>query len=226
MLAKTYNQKGEEVGKTQLPKAVFEVKINPDLVYQVATSQLSNQRQSIAHTKDRGEVSGGGKKPWRQKGTGRARHGSTRSPIWRHGGVAFGPRNEKVYARKINKKMKRLALKMVLSAKAQGNLVLLVDSFDLAEAKTRILAANLRNIREKAEGAQKGSILIAVPKYDRKFYLAARNIAGVKTIEAAKLNTLDLLGSKFLMLSKDSVGVINETFAAAEENEDAKKEKE
>ncbi len=227
MLAKTYNQKGEEVGKTQLPKTVFEVKINPDLVYQVVTSQLSNQRQSIAHTKNRGEVSGGGKKPWKQKGTGRARHGSTRSPIWRHGGVAFGPRNEKVFGRKINKKMNRLALKMVLSAKAQNNWILVVDSLEAAEIKTKVLAASLMNIREKAEGAQKGSILIALPKYDRKLYLAARNIAGVKTIEAAKLNSLDLLSSKFLMLPKDAVAVIRDTFAKGDEGDaEIKKEKE
>lgn len=227
MLAKTYNQKGEEVGKTQLPKTVFEVKINPDLIYQVVTSQLSNQRQSIAHTKDRGEVSGGGKKPWKQKGTGRARHGSTRSPIWRHGGVAFGPRNEKNFERKINKKMNRLALKMVLTAKAQGNFILVVDNLDLPEVKTKILAASLKAIREKAEGAAKGTMLIALPKYDRKFYLAARNLKGVKTIEAAKLNSLELLSSKFLMLSKDAIGTIKETFAKNEEGSEAdKKEKE
>lgn len=224
MLVKTYNQKGEEVGNTQLPKAVFEQKINPDLIYQVVTSQLSNQRQSIAHTKDRGEVSGGGRKPWKQKGTGRARHGSTRSPIWRHGGVAFGPRNDKNFARKINKKMRTLATFMVLSAKAKDNLLCVLDNLEVAEAKTRLLADTVKNLRGKVQGLKKGTIMIAVPKYDRKFALAARNLEGVKTIEASKLNSLELLSAKFLVLPKESVKTIKDTFLKSEGKEEAKEE--
>jgi len=120
MEAIVYNQKGEKLNAVNLPESVFGLKMNPDLVYQVAVTQAANRRRITAHTKDRGEVSGGGKKPWRQKGTGRSRHGSNRSPIWRHGGVVFGPRNDKVYGGKINKKMRRKALAMVLSAKASA----------------------------------------------------------------------------------------------------------
>jgi large subunit ribosomal protein L4 len=224
MLVKTYNQKGEEVGKAQLPKTVFDVKVNPDLIYQVVTSQLSNQRQNIAHTKGRGEVSGGGRKPWKQKGTGRARHGSNRSPIWRHGGVAFGPTNEKNFARKINKKMKKLAMFMVLSVKAKNNLLYVLDDLEVKEPKTRLLADTVKNLRDKIEGLKKGTIIIAMPKYDRMLVLAAKNLKGVKTIEAAKLNSLELLSAKFLVLPKDSIGTIKETFQKAEEEEEVEKE--
>jgi large subunit ribosomal protein L4 len=123
--------------------------------------------------------------------------------------------------------MNRLALKMVLSAKAQNNWLLVVDNLDLAELKTKTLAVSLKNIRKNAGGGDKGTMLIALPKYDKKLYLAARNIAGVKTIEAAKLNSLELLSSKFLMLPKDAVSVIKDTFAKGDEGVGGvKKEKE
>lgn len=134
------NQQGEEVGTALLPKDVFEVKLNRDLVYQVAVSQMANRRKVLANTKDRGEVSGGGRKPWRQKHTGRARAGSTRSPIWRHGGVAMGPTKERVFKKKINKKMKRIALSMVLSEKAKNNLLIIVDGLKLEKVKTKLMA--------------------------------------------------------------------------------------
>lgn len=222
MLVKTYNQKGEEVGKTQLPKQMFEVKVNPDLVYQVVTSQMANKRQVLAHTKDRGEVSGGGKKPWRQKGTGRARHGSTRSPIWRHGGVSFGPRKERVFGKKINKKMRRKALFMVLSAKAANDMLYVLDNFDLPEAKTKYAAETLNNLRKKIDNLKSGTILIAMPDYDRKMVLAARNIPGVRTLEASKLSPLELLSVKYLLLPKKTIETIKETFQeekGAEEGE-------
>ena len=117
------NQKGEKLKETLLPKEIFEVKSNNDLIHQVVVSQMSNRRKNIAHTKDRSEVSGGGRKPWRQKGLGKARHGSIRSPIWIGGGVTFGPTKERVFKKKINKKMRRKALFMVLSAKAKNNLL-------------------------------------------------------------------------------------------------------
>ena len=110
-----YNLKGEKIGTTVLPKEIFEVKINPDLIHQIAVSQSANRRRVIAHTKDRSDVSGGGRKPWRQKGTGRARHGSIRSPIWRGGGITFGPTKERVFSQKAPKRMKRKALFMVLT---------------------------------------------------------------------------------------------------------------
>src|SRR3989344_4067362 len=116
-----YNQNGEVAGSVNLPKEIFEVKFNADLVHQIAVSQMANKRQVSAHTKIRSEVRGGGKKPWRQKGTGRARHGSIRSPLWRGGGITFGPRNDKVYEKDIPKKMRRKALLMALSQKAKNS---------------------------------------------------------------------------------------------------------
>jgi len=137
MLVNAYNQKGEEIGKTELPKEIFEVGLNSDLVYQVVLSQTANRRQVLAKTKDRSEVRGGGRKPWRQKGTGRARHGSIRSPIWKGGGVTFGPTTEKVFKKIIPKKMRRKALFMVLSAKAKENLILVLDKLEIEKPKTK-----------------------------------------------------------------------------------------
>jgi large subunit ribosomal protein L4 len=205
MLAKTYNQKGEVAGQIELPKDLFEVKINPGLVYQVAMTQMANRRQGNAHSKGRGEVSGGGKKPWRQKGTGRARHGSNRSPIWRHGGVSFGPTNEKVYGGKINKKMRRKALAMVLSAKLADNALIMMDKLAVDQPKTKEISTMLANIRKSVESFKNGTILIALPGYEKNLILASRNIAGVETIEAVKLNVLDLLNTKYLLMPVKSI---------------------
>ncbi|MCC2631048.1 MAG: ribosomal protein large subunit ribosomal protein, partial [Candidatus Paceibacter sp.] len=137
MEAKIYNQTGKEAGKVTLPEAVFGASWNADLVHQVAVSMMSNAREPIAHTKTRGEVRGGGKKPWQQKGLGRARHGSSRSPIWVGGGVAHGPRNDKNYSKKINRKMKTAALYTLLSKKFKDGEIIFVDalSFDAPKAK-------------------------------------------------------------------------------------------
>src|SRR3989344_1087428 len=132
-----YNQKGQESGKITLPEKVFGLPWNADLVHQVVVSMTSSMRHSIAHTKTRGEVSGGGKKPWQQKGTGRARHGSTRSPIWVGGGIAHGPRSEKDYDRKINKKAKTKALHVILSQKFRDGEILFVDSLSFGSPKAK-----------------------------------------------------------------------------------------
>ena len=208
MLAKTYNQKGEVAGQIELPKDLFEVKVNPDLVYQVAVTQMGNRRQSNAHTKGRGEVSGGGKKPWKQKGTGRARAGSNRSPVWRHGGVVFGPTNEKVYGGKINKKMRRKALAMVLSAKLADNSLIMMDKLVVDQPKTKEMVMILANIRKSVETFKSGTILIALPGYEKTVILASRNIDGVETIEAAKLNVLDLLNTKYLLMPVKAIDSI------------------
>ena len=227
MLATIYNQKGEAVGQTELPKNIFEVKNNPELMYQVVTTQSANRRQGTAHTKTRGEVSGGGKKPWRQKGTGRARVGSTRSPIWRKGGTVFGPNNKKVFGGKINKKMRRAALEMALSAKASGNFLVVVDTINPTEPKTRIVAQALANLKKNVSTFKKGTILIALPKYEVQTVKAARNLVDVKTLEASKLNVLDVLNSKYLLLPKDSIKVIATTLAGeAQMNEDVAKDSE
>src|SRR3989344_3105619 len=135
MKVAVYNQEGKEAGDITLPKEIFEVPFNADLVHQVMISQTANARQVSAHTKNRGEVRGGGRKPWRQKGTGRARAGSTRGPIWKGGGVSGGPRNEKNYERTIPANMRKKAMFMVLSQKAKGNLLVVMDSLEFPEAK-------------------------------------------------------------------------------------------
>jgi len=205
MQVTTYNQKGEAVGKIELPKDLFEVKISSELVYQVAVTQMGNRRQGNAHAKGRGEVSGGGKKPWRQKGTGRARQGSIRSPQWRHGGVVFGPCKDKVYGGKINKKMRRKALAMVLSAKAADNSLMMLETLEISEPKTKQMAQILENIKKVNPNFEKGKTLIALSGSEKNTVLASRNIAGVQTIEAVKLNVLDLLNTKCLLMPVGAV---------------------
>ena len=146
MFIKVLNQKGKEVGETELPKEIFEVPMNPDLVHQVVLVQAANRRRKIAKTKDRSEVRGGGKKPWRQKGTGRARHGSIRSPIWRGGGVTFGPTGREVFKKRIPKKMRRKALFMVLSAKAKENLICVLDNLKIEKPKTKFMVEILEKL--------------------------------------------------------------------------------
>ena len=212
MKVKVYNQKGEEVGTTVLPKEVFEREINPDLIHQVAVCMMANQRHPWAHTKDRGEVSGGGRKPWRQKGTGRARHGSIRSPIWVGGGVAHGPRKEKKYKKRIPKRMKRQALLSVLSGKVKDNELVVLDKLEIDTPKTKKMAEIIKNLKEKAKVIEKNSLLIAIPKKDDNIIRSAYNIPKVEVIEARNLNVLELLKYKYLVLPKDSIKVIKETF--------------
>jgi len=212
MLVKTYDTNGKEVGQTRLPSEIFDVKINPDLVHQVVVSQMANRRRVIAHTKGRGEVRGGGRKPWRQKGTGRARAGSIRSPIWRGGGVTFGPRKERVFKKKIPKKMRRKALFMVLSGKLKNNLLIVLDELKLEKAKTKFLTKLIENWKLRIENFKEGSILIALPEYDRNIILAAQNLPGVNTLLAHNLNALDALSFKYLIMPKESIKVIKKIF--------------
>lgn len=206
MLIKTYDQSGKEVSQTRLPSEVFGVEINHDLLYQVAVWLMANRRRVVAHTKGRAEVSGGGKKPWRQKGTGRARHGSIRSPLWRGGGATFGPTKEKVFKRKINKKIRRRALLMALSSKAKNNSLVLLDELKLATVKTKLMAKILAVLPIK------GSCLLVLPKMDKNVILAARNLPNLETRQAKDLNALDLLQFKYLLMPKESIKTIKETF--------------
>jgi large subunit ribosomal protein L4 len=208
MLVKCYAQTGKVVSQTRLPSEIFGVKINPDLVHRVAVSQTANRRRLIAHAKDRSEVRGGGKKPWRQKGTGRARHGSIRSPIWRGGGVTFGPTKERVFKKKINKKMRRKALLMVLSAKAKNNLLVLLDKIKLEKPKTKLMAEVLGKLPCKEK-----STLVVLPGMDKNLILALRNLPDTETVQAKDLNALDLLNFKYLVMPKESVKIIKDTFA-------------
>ncbi|MCD6233374.1 50S ribosomal protein L4 [bacterium] len=202
-----YNQEGKEIENMVLPKEVFGIKMNLDLVHQVVVSQMANRRKPIAHTKDRGEVRGGGRKPWRQKGTGRARAGSNRSPIWIGGGVTFGPRKEKKFKKRIPKKMKRKALFMVLSEKARRNQIVLLDKFDIKNIKTKIVFNVLSKIPLESRNA-----LIILPKYDKNIILSSRNIPKIDTCQAKDINALDILSFKYLVMPKESIKVIKETF--------------
>lgn len=203
-----YNQQGKVEGSATLPKEIFEVKFNADLVHQVAVSLMGNKRQISAHTKDRSEVRGGGKKPWKQKGTGRARHGSIRSPLWKGGGITFGPRNDKIYATEIPKKMRRKALFMVLSEKAKSSQLIVLDSMDLETGKTKEMAKILKNLPSTGHSA-----LIALPNYDKKVFLAARNIKKTDIDDARNLNVLDLLNHKYLLIPKETIKTIEKVFA-------------
>ncbi len=206
MKADLHNIKGEKEKEINLPESVFGVKINSDLIYQVARMQMLLRRQNTAHTKDRSEKRGGGRKPWRQKGTGRARHGTRRSPLWRGGGVTFGPRNERNYKKKINKKVKRKAVFMVLSAKKEKEMIFFVSSLDVKEPKTKEVKNFLKNtFCDK-------STLIVLPEVDKKIILATRNIENVDTIQAKDLNALDLLSYKYLVLPEKAVDVIEKNF--------------
>ena len=207
MKISVYNKQGKEIEKIVLPKEIFGLAPNLDLVHQVVVGQQANKRRPIAHTKTRAEVRGGGRKPWRQKGLGRARHGSIRSPIWIGGGVTFGPRRNVVFKKKIPKKMKRKALFTVLSDKVKNNLLVLVDDLEIAEPKTKLMV----NILEKLPSKKKSS-LIALPKIDQKLIKACQNIPKVITIQAKDLNSLDLVSFKYLVMPKESVKVIKETF--------------
>ncbi len=202
-----YNIQGEKTGTIELSEKIFGLKINNDLVYQAIAVQMAGRRTPLAHTKERGEVRGGGRKPWRQKGTGRARHGSIRSPIWRGGGITFGPRKEKVFAKKINKKAKRKALLMALSSKVKDKELVILDKLELKEPKTKLMAEIISKLFKKQP-----SVLVATAKKDEKIIRANRNLSYTKTIAANSLNIIDLLSFKYLFLDKEAIKVIEKTY--------------
>jgi len=207
-----YNIEGKEVSKVSVPEAVFGLAWNGDLVHQVVTSIESSKRHSIAHTKDRGEVRGGGKKPWRQKGTGRARHGSRRSPIWVGGGVTFGPRNEKDYTRKVNKKMKTKALYTILSQKLRDGEILFVDSIAFTEPKTKEAKQVLSGLAQ-AKGYEtlatkrKNTAYIATDAHDPVAKKSFDNFGNIKLDEVRNLNPVDLLTYKYVIIENPEVSV-------------------
>jgi large subunit ribosomal protein L4 len=203
--AKVYNQKGKEIGEVKLPAKVFGLSWNADLVHQVITSMLSDSRVIYAHTKDRGEVRGGGIKPWKQKGTGRARHGSTRSPIWVHGGISHGPNSFKNYGRKINKKMKVKALYTILSRKLKDGEILFVDKFEIAKPKTieaLEILSSLGKIKTSSDilSKKKNSATIAISGKKPAFEKSFANIGNVKVDEVRNINPVDLLNMKYLVI--------------------------
>ena len=205
MEVKVYNQEAKDAGNIKLSDDLFGLEWNDELVHQVAVSMMSNKRVAIAHTKGRGEVRGGGKKPWRQKGTGRARHGSIRSPIWVGGGVAHGPSKDKNYSKKINKKMKRKAFFTAFSQKIRDNEVIFVDKLTLNNEKTKEAAGILKNLSgvkgfEKLSTKRKNRAVLALDKKESKIDKSFRNISGMYVSGIKSVNLLDLLTYKYVVV--------------------------
>ena len=202
--ANVYNMAGKQVGEIDLSDAIFGIEPNESVVHDVVKNHLSNCRQGTQSALTLAEVSGGGKKPYRQKGTGRARQGSTRAPQWTHGGIVFAPK-PRSYRYTLNKKVKRLALKSVLSAKAAEGNVLVVDDMTLPEVKTKNVAAFL-----SAVGASKA--LMVTNEVNENVVKSARNIPGVETSPARLINVYDILKAKQLIVDKAALAVIEEVF--------------
>ena len=204
--ANVYNMAGQQVGEIELSEAVFGIEPNQAVVHEVVKNHLANCRQGTQSALTRAEVSGGGKKPWRQKGTGHARQGSTRAPQWTHGGIVFAPK-PRDYSYTLNKKVKRLALKSALSAKAAAGEIIVVDSIKLDSIKTKDFRAFLNAV--KADGKS----LVVTPTKDEVVVKSARNIPGVETTMANLMNVYDILKAKYLVLDKEALAVIEEVFA-------------
>lgn len=212
MEALIYNQKGEETGKIKLPEAVFGLPKNDDLVHQVVVSMQSNMRTPVAHTKGRGDVRGGGKKPWQQKGTGRARHGSIRSPLWRGGGVTHGPIKDKNYEKKINKKMKAKALYTVLSQKMRDNEILFVDNFTFAKPKTQEAVGAMKSLSKISEykdlfSKKNNAAYLALGKRDLNTGKSFANLSNVKVDNVKNLNPMDVMNYKYLIIEQPEESV-------------------
>ncbi|MBI5913684.1 50S ribosomal protein L4 [Candidatus Azambacteria bacterium] len=224
-----YNQEGKKVGTYDLPERVFGVPHKDSVVHQAMRVQFCNARQVIAHTKDRSEVSGGGKKPWRQKGTGRARHGSIRSPLWTGGGVTFGPRNERNFSLKINKKQKQKALAMMLSSKVKAGKIAVLDALAFEKPKTKHMADVFRAFMGILPEVETRKTLIIIPGADMNVTLAARNLPNVKVLRADSLNVHDLLIYRYVMIPKEAIAVIEKTYggmkkpASAQEAQEIKR---
>jgi len=221
---KVYNQKGEASGEIELSDKVFSVETNEFLVHQAMVTQMGNERQVIAHTKTRAEVRGGGRNPWRQKGTGRARAGSNRSPIWIGGGITFGPRSDKNYKKKINKKMKQKALMMVLSDRVASKNFVVLENLKLKEFKTKSAESFLKTVedkiikepklktKDKKTRKPKRSILILIDEKSDETKFSFRNLQGIKLLNIDNFNILDLLKYRNLILTKISVAKLQKVY--------------
>ena len=203
---KIYNQEGKESGEMELPSRVFGVKLVDDLVHQAVVAQMANSRQVLADTKDKGEVRGGGKKPWRQKGTGRARHGSIRSPLWKGGGVTFGPTTDRNFSKRINKKMKMKALFMVLSGKLKDQEIIVVDDLKINKTSTKAMKDIFKSLPIK------GKVLLSLDKSDQNILNSVKNIPKVSVLASDSLNVVDLLKNKILVINKRGIEKISEVY--------------
>ncbi len=192
-----YDKKGKELKKRKISKEILG-EANANLLKQVYVCEYSNKRQGAAHSKDRGEKRGGGRKPWRQKGTGRARHGSRRSPIWRGGGVTFGPRNERNYKKAITEKVKKKAVEMAWAEKMKAGKLVLLDDISLKSSKTKEVAEILKNLPIF------GSVLIVTPSYQKNWVLSARNIPKVKVCPFSEITTFNILSHNFVVMDEET----------------------
>lgn len=198
-----YNTQGEIIGQVELSEAVFAAPVNEGLMHQAVQMQLANRRVGTAATKTRGMVQGGGRKPWRQKGTGRARQGSIRSPIWRGGGTVFGPQPRE-YGFTMPRKQRRAALRSALTSKVRSEDLLVVDRLDFDSPRTKEMAATLKRLQSPKK------VLLVTEKADENVKLSARNIPGVTTIRAQDLNVYDVLNNSRLVITRSAVGVVEE----------------
>lgn len=209
---KIYNQTSEEVKDLELADNIFAVSANPELLHQAIVAQNNNSRQVLAHTKTRSEVAGGGKKPWKQKGTGRARAGSSRSPIWIGGGVTFGPRKDRNFKQKINQKMKQKAIFMALSDRVATKSMAVVDKIDLKEYKTKAVETILNDFDKKIFKTDRRSILIITSLKDDKLKYSLRNLQNTKLINLDNINLVDILNYRNLLLTESAVATFTKRY--------------
>ena len=212
MKADVYNLNNEVVGTVELPATVFGTKYNAILIKQVLEAQLANARAPWAHALQRDEVRGGGKKPWRQKGTGRARHGSTRSPIWVGGGKAHGPRNDRDYSQKVNKKMKRTALFSVLSKKVKDGELKVFESLMISAPKTKSIAPSLKAILAPRKNDKRFDVLLVSDNSNKNLFRATSNLQKTKAIDVTSLNVHDIINHKNLFIDKSVVETIEKHY--------------
>ena len=204
--AKLFNMAGQQIGEIELSEGIFGIEPNEAVVHEVVKNHLANCRQGTQSTLTRAEISGGGKKPWRQKGTGHARQGSTRAPQWTHGGVAFAPK-PRSYSYVLNKKVKRLALKSVLSAKAAAGSIIVVDSINMDSIKTKAFRGFLDAVKCD------GKAVVITPEVNENVVKSARNIPGVLTTTAKILSVYDLVNAKYLVIDQAALATIEEVYA-------------
>ena len=204
---KLYDFQGHEIGEEILNPALFGVKTDPEVIHDMVTAQQKNAREVLAHTKGRAEVRGGGKKPWKQKGTGRARHGSIRSPLWIGGGITFGPTSARNFSVKVNKKVKQKALAMVLSDKVANNKLVLVESYNLPEAKTKALQTAFSKLPNKDK-----TTLVVTKSAEENIVRASKNLPKIETINFGSLNVVDLMKKEYLVINKELLKKVSEHY--------------
>lgn len=217
MKTELYNSKGEIVKDIELNDEIFGQKFNNNFVYQIYLAYLSNRRKPLAQTKDRSEVRGGGKKPWPQKGTGRARHSSIRSPLWKGGGVTFGPRQkERNFKKKINKKEKNLALRQIFSQKLKDKEIIVLDDLKIKEGKTKELIEVLKNLKliDKTKKQPAKKTIFLIEPQDKEIKRAGENIASFKIMTTENIDLVDLLNYKYIIFKKDLLNILDKKLMA------------